>query len=103
MKAQDYMNNDDKRAKAIRALQERCELFNLSYEYTDKLFTIHLPKAESELLPSLNPATKTRKTFNTDDWGETGPSETGHILPDELPPNMTPLEEGEPPKGDDEL
>lgn len=100
MKAQDWMSQDNNRAEAVRRLIELCERVNLDFKYTEKKFTITLPDVEE--LPVSTGITKTRKTFDISKWGETGIVEGVDNLPDELPETTTPLEEGEPPKGDDE-
>ena len=117
MKAQDWQDHNNNRALAVEKLVELCDRVGLSYEYTEKVFTIFLPGVEE--LP-VTTAVKTRKTFDISKWGDAGIDETTlkrvdeivettdgppyapGELPDEFPPTTTPLEEGEPPVGDEE-
>lgn len=103
MKAQDINNEDNERGRVLRALRDFCADQDLEYSYTEKKFTVKLPALEE--LPAANlvqSAGKRRKRFDITKWGNRGPVEGEDGFPDELPPTTTPLEEGEPPEGDDE-
>lgn len=102
MRAEDYMDMDSARNKAIQQLAEICAAMGLNWVANDTEFMIELPKyvamkatAQVEFTP---PQTR-RKTFDITTWGEPGPIEG---LPDDmqLPDYGEILEEGQPPKGD---
>lgn len=110
MNSQDLTNNNNNRAHAIEQLQELCHALGVDYSYTEKKFTIKLPNVEP--LPralEIKPQRGRKPRVNPDEFSFLKPDPNGLVegsddssLPDELPPTTTPLDEGEPPKGDDE-
>jgi hypothetical protein len=109
MKAQDMMSQDNNRQNAIDKLVAFCVAEGYDYVFTDKEFRVKLPDAEPvPVVPIATPKHSQRKKF---DFLEPDPNGVDEIfpkaegdlnLPDELPPTETPLDEGEPPHGDDE-
>lgn len=103
MKAQDWMNQDNERAHVAQRLSDLCNALGLSFNYTEKKFTVDLPAAEPV---SVTEPHRSTKRLNTDvldqlsDWLADQPG--NNDLPDELPPSTTPLDEGQPPQGDEE-
>lgn len=92
MKAQDYMKFENERADVIAGLITYCIDHDLSYNYTDKAFSISLPYQEP--LPATDHVnTKKRDKFNIANWGAKGPVEG------EEPDPEKPLTEGTPPGG----
>ena len=112
MKAQDFTDKDNERARVVDELIQVCTDLGLSYSFTEKQFKISLPHVNPvSVLPKDHPNAKKRKRFDISKWGKKGLDETKLAeagddevnIPDELPPTTTPLDEGEPPKGDDEV
>lgn len=101
MKSQDWMSQDNNRAEVVRKLVAYCADNDLEYTYTEKKFTVKLPSVEPLPVVPITTPMKKRKSFDISKWGEKSVDETN--LPDELPPTTTPIEEGEAPKGDDEV
>lgn len=103
MKAQDWQNPDNARNLAISELAEVCAAMGLSWSAEGMKFTIELPDF---IVSRVTPQVATTKRFHVSDWGNVdvfgNVIGAGDNMPDELPPTTTPLEEGEPPKGDDE-
>lgn len=87
----DFMSKDNNRADAIEQLINLCMEINLDYTYTDKHFTVTLPRFE-DLPTAVDMNTNRRKSFDTSTWGDKGIDE------DELPPIDKPLDEGETPE-----
>lgn len=106
MKAQDFMNQDNDRARVVQKLIELCDLADLSYRYTEKKFTINLPSVEELPVVPDHPAVKRPNMAVFDQLGDYLAKLNGN-LPDELPPIDKPLidkplNEGDKPEGDDE-
>lgn len=93
MRSQDLMNNQNNRADAIDKLIRFCTDNDLSYNYTEHVFTITLPDAEPlPTMTHLTPPKNKRKKFDISGWGE-----KGYVEGDEPDPEQ-PLTEGEAPK-----
>ena len=103
--AQDLMNQNNNRSDAVARLQALCHELGLDYTFGSKEFTVKLPEQEPIPIanyPGTHVHTPKRKKFDISKWGDKSIDESD-ILPDELPPADKPLEEGETPKGDDEV
>jgi hypothetical protein len=102
--SQDISNFNNDRGALLQLLIEYCADQNLPYRYTEKDFIIPLPSAEALPLATERAKKKTKR-IDPNEFEFLRPDPNGVIegLPDELPPTTTPLEEGEPPKGDDEV
>jgi len=101
--AADWANPDNARNLAISELAEVCAAMGLSWTAEGMKFVIELPDF---IVTKVTPQVPTTKRFHVSDWGNVdvfgNRVDSDGILPDELPPTTTPLEEGEPPVGDDE-
>lgn len=127
MRAQDWMDQDNNRSRAISHLAELCAELGLTWSAGEHKFTVTLPEViDTSVLPTI--PGKLRKTFDISRWGEKGidetefheenikvnddgtispidpskPSSYNNPLPDDfqMPDNGEILDEGEPPKGD---
>ena len=103
MKAQDWADAENYRNHIISELFEFCASHGLDATAGEKKLTIKLPTIKEI---SVMPEVERVKRFDVSTWGERGIDETTDIvadnMPDELPPANYTLEEGVPPKGDDE-
>ncbi len=95
MNSQDFMNQNNNRAAAIKLLQGFCHAHGMNYEYTEKAFTVKLPFLEP--VPITSPAT--RRRVDTTGLDFLKPNPEGYHEDEQLPPADTPLEEGTPPEG----
>ncbi len=98
MKAQDWQDPDSARNLAVSQLAEICSQAGLSWSATEKQFIIELPDV---VLSRVVPTVPQRKTFDISTWGPKGIDEA-NPLPDDfqMPDYGELLDEGEPPKGD---
>lgn len=104
MRSQDFLSEDNERGRVLKLMRDFCAEHDLSYEYTEKEFTVKLPAVDA-LPTELERAgvRGRRKEFDFLKPDPHGVDETSpDPFPDELPPTTIPLDEGEPPKGDDE-
>jgi hypothetical protein len=93
MHSQDLQDQNNNRADAINGLITYCMDNNLSYNYTDKTFTVTLPTSEPlPMATELTPKEHRRDKFNIDTWGPKG------YVEGEEPDPQLPLDEGEPPR-----
>lgn len=103
MRAQDWQDAENYRNHIISELFEFCASHGLDANATEKKLTIKLPTVQEI---SVLPDTEKTKRFDISTWGDKGIDETTDIvddnMPTELPPANYTLEEGVPPKGDDE-
>jgi hypothetical protein len=93
MKAQDFMDQNNNRAEAVRRITAFCDANGYSYKYTEKSFRIILPTMESLPITPARVVGRRKKEVDTSSWGPPGPVEGEE---EQLPP-VGPLEEGKPP------
>lgn len=102
MKAADWQDAENYRNHVIAEIFEFCANHGLDATASEKKLTIKLPTVQEI---NVWPEVEKVKRFDISKWGERGIDETTDIvtdMPDELPPANYTLEEGQPPKGDDE-
>lgn len=102
MKANDWANPDPARQHIVDSLSELCHHLGLSFTYTEHSFRIKLPEVIEQ--PIVAPH-KSKKRLNMSAFDELSnwlaQQNDDNPLPDELPPSITPLDEGEKPEDPD--
>lgn len=97
MKSMDWQDAENFRNHIIAEIFEFAQAHGLSAEASETELVLQLPSVDEI---NVWPEHKKRAAFNWDNIPSNGIIEG---MPDEFPPTTTPLDEGEPPKGDDEV